>query len=603
MAKNSQKKNPKARKQKTVRTVTTVQTRGSNSKPKQPRQQQARTSLASVARAAVITADQEEQWKFGMLDPEHGARGPGTSQLPTVILTYRSVTDITTTAYASGGTTPFQVDSTGGALLVITPIALNATTAANAANPFSGLWCSTNDNLLALNSGSFGSTDLQTSATTASHAPWNDPVSGQAYVPVKTTFLQNFQGAFPVAFQSDISDFQIYQPWRVAGLRATLTQTTSALNAQGSCASGDFGDFFYTVKQGIEPDILGTTEDVVVQTVDITTPEWAVNQGNGLSRFIQVGSLAEPGVVYEAVALPVNEQFWQYHNSAQEISASNFFGQANFQTLYSTLQFIPAVGFLLRGIAAGNTFRLNVTLSLEVQVDLSTPLAFLYNSARFTDGYFPNLRDLRMVPTGGHLGELMAMRASGCEGCAILLAQRVTNGGQVTRGRSGNTYVRTDSGSAPPTPLVGAISPIAPAAQMAASTGGVFSTIMKDMGSAAVWVGKNAPQLYNAGQLAMNWGSRIWETIRGAAPIVEEAAELAPLAIALGKRTRKMQTTSYGSYNSGRLNTTIDMSHRSGNRVYHREITVPMRDQQGRVVNLSYSPDAQGRLQPSLIPE
>lgn len=517
-----------------------------------------------MAQAAVITADSQEQWKYGMFDPESAARGPGTSQLPTTILTYRSVTDITTTAYGGpGATTNFQVDSTGGALIIVTPIVATAASADNAAAPYSGLWCSTNDNLLALNATGFGVSGqtLADAASSATRANWNDPVNGQAYSPVKVTFFQTFQGAFPVSFEADAVAVQQYMPWRVAGLRATLTQTTSALNAQGSCAAGDFGDFFYTSRSVIEPDlntVSQTAEDVVVSTLDVTTPEWAINQGNNLNRFRQVGSLAEPGVVYEAIALPVNELFWQYHTSAGEINAAGIYGSEPFQTLYSNLQFLPAVGFLLRGIAPGNTFRLNVTLALEVQIDLISPLGFLYNQARFTDGYFPNLRDLRMSPSGGHLGELLALRADGCAGCAILLTQRMSAGGfnpssggasssgGVTRGRSGNQYVVAPSGSPPPVPTAGAISPTVPAAAAAAQSGGVFSTVVKDVGKGAVWVGEHAPELYRAGQFVGKIASNLWGFVSKAAPVVEEVGEGA--LVALGQRKgRRASVASYGS--------------------------------------------------------
>jgi len=396
-----------------------------------------RSAVNSYVQREVMCNTAECAWKLGMFDPEFASRGPGTTARPTVVLTYYSSTTFTTSPYSTSTITPvngnvasYMVDQTGTIAVVIAPIkapAVAVTSTRTITYPYSsgtlcpGFVCSGNFDMTGATyaSGGAGSApslhDIMGAATTT---------TGYTNMGSTVTPLNPFNAALPVDTTTapDGGSTYDYVPFRFLGLRTTLECVSSVAGssaAQGYCLAGDFSDYMQEGERGWSSNINevegspNTMEQDVVDVVEydsVLLSDYNLNYGTGFQRITECGPLMA-GNVYEAVALPVNTHFWNYHTSGNMFDPRKTFvttadtGSFTSSVAGVAMRFRPTAAFFLRGIVPGNTFRVGTTFAVEVQVDFDSPIGFLYNQARFADDFTPKLQHIRAVRVAGVLGE------------------------------------------------------------------------------------------------------------------------------------------------------------------------------------------------------
>jgi len=397
-----------------------------------------RVAVDSFVQREVNCNTAECAWKLGMFDPEFASRGPGTTARPTVVLTYYSSTTFTTVPFSSVALAPataasFMVDQSGTMAIVIAPMQAAALTVSGftrtAGFPYAqgtmspGFVCGGNYDM----TGATYSTGPAGSAPTlqALFVATPSTLGTTPNLPTTVTPLNPFNSAIPtekVTVSNGGSNYD-YVPFRFLGVRSTLECVSSVAGtgaAQGYCLAGDFSDYMQegergwstsvnnievVVNQDVELDVVDVVE---YDTVDLS--DYQLNYGTGFQRVTECGPLMA-GNVYETVALPVNTHFWNYHNSGNMFNPDKVFVSSSTTGSFTSnigglsMRFRPTSMFMLRGIVAGNTFRVGTTMAIEVQVDFDSPIGFLYNQARFADDFTPKLQHIRAVRVAGLLGE------------------------------------------------------------------------------------------------------------------------------------------------------------------------------------------------------
>jgi len=376
-------------------------------------------------------------WKLGMFDPEFASRGPGTTPRPTVLLTYYSSTTFSTSANAIAGegdpasSNNYMLDPNGNMAIIISPMLNTAIDGAGTGTRLVNVGAA-NGSLTAgfvcqgdfdMTCTTYGTTSDATSLAEVMHLNGGQSApSGTAPLAATVTPLDSFNAPFPaelVFHTTTPANAYDFVPFRFIGMRTTLECVSSVAGtsaAQGSAMAGDFSDYMIRGERGwshLDQSGVNSVFDsdgvAIIEEDTIDYEDYQLNNGNGYQRITELGALTA-GSIYEAVALPINEDFWQYH------MRSNFFDPTRtFQSSSTTgafcsalpgfsMRFRPTSMFVLKGLVPGNTFRIGVTLTTEVQVDFDSPIGFLYNQARFARDFTPKLQHIRAVPSAGVLG-------------------------------------------------------------------------------------------------------------------------------------------------------------------------------------------------------
>jgi hypothetical protein len=355
--------------------------------------------LASLAKVN----KSEAGYFYGFLDPAHADRGPIRNCIdPTVVI---RLTSKTAFSVVSGANVHNNYPSA--------PVLVNTN-----ANDNIGIVCSPMlvnqiegpaGNLYHLASGTFfdPAYPLETAAM------YHDGVGG--WTPLNQYSIGDAFPGMTLNSDEDIGarlNGNCSLPWRVVGLRATLTHTTAAIAAQGSCMAFDNSEIFgYTGQEemfesppnnGVRPMIAGaTTPGMITNTPFLSVP---IGDGQSIATSTPAYPLT-PGVTIESNFLPSSPKVTDYISRLFFYRTDGGLPAIPEMNMGTHLLNVPAACFILQGLSPGvSSFVLEQTLAIEIQVRQLSPLAMLINEARFAVGYSPDFGVLSGLPRGGKLG-------------------------------------------------------------------------------------------------------------------------------------------------------------------------------------------------------
>jgi hypothetical protein len=420
--------------------------RGKRSRaPSRPSVSQRGSQLVFQTNSASL---EEAGWKVGLTNPSFASRGPGGSTRPTIIANYHSTTTFVVGNYDAGAFAGgnFQLDPDGNMAIILTPHigVTNTESSPRIVTPrdevqplLSGFTCGGDANIAFHDINGPGSSNdwIQIMTFVSQNLPGGPHTA--------LTELQPFQAPLPIDDYAVPPSERRYMPYRILGHRATLSCNSNATSARGNIAAGDFSDYMITGTKGY---IRGTAalplnefqhagNGLIAEYDDITEADYQLNLGVGFPRITNLGGNI-PGAVYEASALPLNSEFWNYKYDPgtwhPAFSTTYTFGTGSF--IPSSLRYQPCSVFFLRGVASGNSFTVGVDMAVEIQVDMNSPLAFLYESARFAKQYTPDLQKLHCCTPGGEVNHLALSMAAADPAVAFVLLAKLNGRDPVDEG-------------------------------------------------------------------------------------------------------------------------------------------------------------------------
>lgn len=367
----------------------------------------------------------EEAYLASFIDPQHPARGPGSSNYPTVLGTFKASTAVNLTSSVAAEATGFRPPATqfpwgnGASILIVTPHIPALTLSGGTALAAGDVPQLTN---VGICSGFIVEPHIAMQDVVYNSSSYARPLSNfQSNLPDLVNNLMN-----PVVTGGDdwIANAGSCISFRTVGLRATITVTDPLTAATGMVFAGDNGDYFM---EGAEPrfefDTIAGAAPTAYQvgpgtgsTNTTAAPNATLAERNLRPRVTQAGAFMK-GEIYEASWLPTSDRAITYADRVPIVpgeTAAGWSGAANDQvpqwmqtTLGELLVNQGACMFDLSGLRDGATFNVDVTWSVEMQVEPTSSIGFLLSEARFAPRFVPDWMEYACCCPGGLLGSTM----------------------------------------------------------------------------------------------------------------------------------------------------------------------------------------------------
>lgn len=435
----------------------------------------------------------EVGYLYGFVDPDFADRGPagepfqGRVSEPTEMARYTSRVPMTFHR-PSGPQNGFDVtgvvgndfftDASGNALIVVSPSLIQQSVLVGESIEPTG-----NPQFVAGFAGPAQSDGDANNWTAPLMEPSLNAQSGSPSLPFGTFIQGNPIGLNLTLGTANINSTVV--PYRTGGLRATLANTFPALNTQGAIAGGDGGDFYGNPgSDGVVTTTIGNNASLPDSALPVDNtfnqtilPNPAAYQpigaGQYLSRVAQLDSLTSECRVFECSFLPLNDRVLRYTNSPLLYSTASVIQDEapisliSYSSKLTALQNQPSCMFFLQGLADGQTFVLDVTWAIEFQVPQNSPIAFMYNSARFSVRYPVDWTVTSRLQSAGKLGHVLSRH---------IAMDGPLGGGYIAHVATarGIPLVQT---RLPETRISGAISGRAAAEEKVASNSGFFDSV------------------------------------------------------------------------------------------------------------------------------
>jgi hypothetical protein len=349
----------------------------------------------------------QSSYLTGFVDPLNAARGPqGQDYRPTILITLTARNPITiqngSSSFwvGSAGVGILPADSAGNVAIVVTPHILEL--AGGACLFGTGF---SYDVGRAIDGGSVYAASVQ---------PYSFPLG---------TFGDPLPG-FDLTSLTNASAGADYE-FRTVGLRATITNTTAELTAQGIAMAGDNGDLFQAAER-MQFTSFAQGGSAVPSFDSLAPKEFQAATSFGsfdrYTRVNNVGAFAN-GDVIEAVWLPTNDRALDYDNDVPALPYSGSANAASNQHALNVLSNGPGLLFGLYGMPNGATAFVDVVWVVEATVRSGTTLGWLKAEARLNASFVVAWSHLACVTPGGKEGEpvrLWAKCANGAAGIAMV---------------------------------------------------------------------------------------------------------------------------------------------------------------------------------------
>lgn len=336
----------------------------------------------------------EAMYLHSFVDPHCAARGPAVDECPTALVTLHTTSLVSVDVPTAGATVPNGTNPTAinmnssGAIMFLCGFNAFAPAAAAAGT----------------------AVNLRSTYAIDPDLPWNNAMHHDNPTPAGETVGALF-GEWDIAYPGGTSitytdpqqGYNLELPHRVVGLKAEIESTTSVLDNQGYIYAGDFSHVFSIVHSDvlIAHGATSTYTQESRQTLEMQS-NMAANRGEVAmnNRLCTAGPIML-GKTYEATFLPQNDAVTEFRSQHFE-SECQYTGSP----MYNACLNEPQVCFVLRGLDTTKvySFRLAVTLALEVPVTKAGPIGILYSEARHSNRYLVNWIVMTQFRPGGVRG-------------------------------------------------------------------------------------------------------------------------------------------------------------------------------------------------------